>query len=431
MADTKKYKINRVSGVNSDGSAILETVHPETEAGQVLYSNTIGQTAVTNVDQALGALATLAQNSGVTSVNGQTGAVTLDKTSVGLGNVDNTSDAAKPVSTAQSTAISSAKSGAIQESKSYTDTQLTEYLKINTFLNTYKGKASGVAELDSSGKVPTSQLPSYVDDVLEYANLSGFPNVGEAGKIYVDKETNKTYRWSGTGYTEISASLALGETSSTAYAGDKGKANATAITTLQGQVSDLEDADGDNVKLTGDQTIAGTKKFSSAPQFLNGALISAGKALTFEVSSQNTNKVTIEVDDRSSSQSLMLPNASGTLALDTNATQSASGLMSSADKTKLDGIATGATANTGTVTSVKIAAGTGISVDNTAAITTSGTRTISLADSGVTAGSYSLVSVNAKGIVTGGNQLVQWGTPTNNTPSATLAVGGLFFELVE
>ena len=138
MADTKKYKINRVSGVNSDGSAILEIVHPETEAGQVLYSNTIGQTAVTNVDQALGALATLAQNSGVTSVNGQTGDVILDKTSIGLGNVDNTSDAAKPVSTAQSTAISSAKSGAIQESKSYTDTQLTEYLKINTFLNTYK-----------------------------------------------------------------------------------------------------------------------------------------------------------------------------------------------------------------------------------------------------------------------------------------------------
>lgn len=70
-------------------------------------------------------------------------------------------------------------------------------------------------------------MPSYVDDVLEYTNKSSFPTTGETGKIYVDTSTNKTYRWSGTAYVEISASLALGETSSTAYAGDKGKALAT------------------------------------------------------------------------------------------------------------------------------------------------------------------------------------------------------------
>ena len=86
-----------------------------------------------------------------------------------------------------------------------------------------KGAANGVAELDSSGKVPSSQLPSYVDDVLEYANLSSFPATGETGKIYIAKDTNKEYRWSGTAYVEISASLALGETSSTAYRGDRGK----------------------------------------------------------------------------------------------------------------------------------------------------------------------------------------------------------------
>lgn len=87
-----------------------------------------------------------------------------------------------------------------------------------------KGAASGVAELDSSGKVPTSQLPSYVDDVLEYTNKASFPATGETGKIYVDKATNLTYRWSGTAYVEISPSLALGETSSTAYRGDYGAA---------------------------------------------------------------------------------------------------------------------------------------------------------------------------------------------------------------
>ncbi len=86
-----------------------------------------------------------------------------------------------------------------------------------------KGAVNGVAELDESGKVPSSQLPSYVDDVLEFDSQSAFPETGESGKIYVAKDTNKTYRWSGSAYTEISASLALGETSSTAYPGDKGK----------------------------------------------------------------------------------------------------------------------------------------------------------------------------------------------------------------
>jgi hypothetical protein len=86
-----------------------------------------------------------------------------------------------------------------------------------------KGTASGVAELDANGKVPAAQLPSFVDDVLEYSAKSSFPTTGETGKIYVDTSTNKTYRWSGSAYVEISASLALGETSSTAYRGDRGK----------------------------------------------------------------------------------------------------------------------------------------------------------------------------------------------------------------
>ena len=86
-----------------------------------------------------------------------------------------------------------------------------------------KGVANGYAELDAGGKVPSSQLPSYVDDVLEYANQAAFPATGETGKIYIAQDTNVTYRWSGTAYVEISASLALGETSSTAYRGDRGK----------------------------------------------------------------------------------------------------------------------------------------------------------------------------------------------------------------
>ena len=93
---------------------------------------------------------------------------------------------------------------------------------VGALASSLKGAASGVAELDANGKVPTSQLPSYVDDVLEYSAKSGFPSTGETGKIYVDTSTNKTWRWGGSAYVEISPSLALGTTSSTAFRGDYG-----------------------------------------------------------------------------------------------------------------------------------------------------------------------------------------------------------------
>lgn len=109
------------------------------------------------------------------------------------------------------------------------DTAITNSL--NAFIST-KGQPGGLAELDSTGKVPAAQLPSYVDDVLEYSTKAQFPQTGETGKIYVAKDTNLTYRWTGTQYLEISQSLALGETSSTAYPGDKGKANRDALNSM-------------------------------------------------------------------------------------------------------------------------------------------------------------------------------------------------------
>ena len=100
---------------------------------------------------------------------------------------------------------------------------------------TSKGANNGVAELDENGKVPSAQLPSYVDDVIEgYLHTDGkmyeedshtTEITAESGKIYIDitDGVNKTYRWSGSTYAEISQSLALGETSSTAFRGDYGK----------------------------------------------------------------------------------------------------------------------------------------------------------------------------------------------------------------
>lgn len=90
---------------------------------------------------------------------------------------------------------------------------------------------SGVLNVDRVPSIPTTKLtgiinqvnlPSYVDDVLEFANKTAFPSTGESGKIYVAQDINKTYRWGGTAYVEISPSLALGTTSSTAFRGDYG-----------------------------------------------------------------------------------------------------------------------------------------------------------------------------------------------------------------
>lgn len=114
------------------------------------------------------------------------------------------------------------------------DTTITNNL--NAFINT-KGQPGGLAELDSTGKVPAAQLPSYVDDVLEFSTKDQFPQTGETGKIYVAKDTNLTYRWTGTQYLEISQSLALGETPSTAYPGDKGKANRDALNSMPTKIT--------------------------------------------------------------------------------------------------------------------------------------------------------------------------------------------------
>ena len=269
----------------------------------------------TNVQEALVAIKDIADNGGVTGVKGDSettyrkGNVNITKANVGLGNVTN-------------------------------DAQVKR---------SEMGAANGVATLDADGKVPAAQLPSYVDDVLEFANKAAFPTKGEDGKIYVAKDTNLTYRWSGSTYVEISVSLALGETSSTAYAGDKGKALAGRMTTAEGNIT-----------------------------------TNAGDIATLNTEVTNIKNGTTPVGKANQ--------------------------LTTGRKISLTGDATGNTTFDGTA-------------DKSIAVT--------LANSGVTAGTYSAVAVDAKGRVTAGSQIVEWGTAGQTTPSANLAVGGLFFMLVE
>lgn len=87
---------------------------------------------------------------------------------------------------------------------------------------TEKGANNGVATLDGSGKIPAAQLPASVDEIIEAENFNDLPEDGEESKIYVTLDDNKTYRWGGSSYVEISASIALGETTGTAFDGAKG-----------------------------------------------------------------------------------------------------------------------------------------------------------------------------------------------------------------
>jgi len=118
---------------------------------------------------------------------------------------------------------------------SYTDITVADYVPL-----TQKGTAFGVCPLGADSKVLVSYLPSFVDDILEYPSFSALPTTGESGKLYVTLDTNLTYRWSGTQYTEVSKSLALGETSETAYRGDRGKIAYDNSNTLVSQMATVQ-----------------------------------------------------------------------------------------------------------------------------------------------------------------------------------------------
>lgn len=363
---TQKYQI--IQKVSAEDNILI---HPETDADIVKYDNTTSQLNATDVKGAIDELKenidTITGGGTVTGVKGEaeetyrTGQVNITRANIGLGNVDNTSDMNKPVSTAQQAAIDAVKEDAAGK-----------YIPL-----TQKGAASGVASLDSTGKVPSSQLPSYVDDVLEYDSLSGFPVTGEDGKIYIAKDTNKSYRWSGSGYAEISKSLALGETSSTAYPGNKGKANADAIAALQAAQGNYQ-TKTDNSLPTTSKTVVG------AIGEVKGTADSAASAAA--------------------------ANADAIADLEDGTTPAGKAdKLSTPRNISLSGDVTGSASFDGSAN---------------AQIQTT------LKNSGVTAGSYSAVTVDAKGIVTGGAQSIEVGTSGQSAPSASLAVGGLFFKML-
>lgn len=198
--------------------------------------------------------------------------------------------------------------------------------ELTNFKNT-KGKANGLASLDDSGKVPSTQLPSYVDDVLEFTQLDQLPKPGESGKIYVVTSTNLQYRWSGSDYVEISKSLALGETSSTAYPGDKGKATTDVVNSLSDNlVNDVlvSQSDKNSVSLT-------IKSITKNPVKKNKELLLADGEpilLTDNTPILLADNVNDGLYDQADDKLITINQASSFTA----------GVMSASDKTKLDGL---------------------------------------------------------------------------------------------
>lgn len=287
--------------------------------------------------------------------------VPLDKNSVGLGNVDNTADLDKPISTATQNALNGKVDK--EENKSLVANDLITKLEglddqgtidtaiedVKNTIDQYtvnghkisenptltkadvglgnvtneaqiplaqKGANNGVATLDESGKVPSTQLPSFVDDVLEYENFEAFPETGESGKIYVTKDTNLEYRWSGTQYTQISKSIGLGETSSTAYAGDKGK-----------QIADR---------------VAEVYSANSVINGLSDVVFDSDDTSAKTLSADNALKTW---DGSGTSHDMKIPYA----------TTSKAGVMSAADKVKVDGALQTANAGIGILAGYTIA----------------------------------------------------------------------------
>jgi hypothetical protein len=261
------------------------------------------------------------------------------------------------------------------------------------------GAASGIATLGSDGKVPTAQLPSYVDDVLEFATQANFPVTGEASKIYVAKDTNKTYRWSGSTYVYITSG-AVGSVAGktgvvTLVKADVGLAN---VDNTADSVKNVLTA----TKLVTARTLSVSGDASGSTTFDGSA--NAGISVTLAnsgVTAGTYPKVTVDTKGRVTGGTTLLasdiPDISATYQ---------------PKNANLSSVANISTASTGLV---KMTNGVA-SLDSTAYITGnqsitvsgdasgSGTTAISLtlANSGVTAGTYKSVTVDAKGRVTGG-----------------------------
>ena len=227
---------------------------------------------------------------------------------------------------------------------------LYEQITSNYVANTLKGAANGVATLDANGLIPSSQLPGFVDEIIEgYRNPTDglfyeeasftTPIAGAEGKIYVDLTSKKIFRWGGqvSGFVEISESLALGETSGTAYEGSKGKALADKLDGISAGANKVEASETNgNIKIDGTETTVFTPDTASGSQ---AGYMSAADFTKLGGVSTGANKV----EASETNGNIKIDGTETNVFTPDNASASQAGYMSAADFTKLAGISGGST----------------------------------------------------------------------------------------
>ena len=210
LTETSDLDGSEIVPIVKDGenkSASVDTIRAGGPGGTVASVNgktgSVQITAGSNVtvDNSGANIVVSATGSGaVDSVNGETGVVVLD-----ADDISDTSTANKFVSAADKTKLSNLSgvntgdqdiSGIATNANDIADLQTSKQDTLGfTPENTVnKGQANGYAELDADGKVPSGQLPSYVDDVIEVADYASLPVTGESSKIYITIDDNKSYR---------------------------------------------------------------------------------------------------------------------------------------------------------------------------------------------------------------------------------------------
>jgi hypothetical protein len=165
--------------------------------------------------------------------------------------------------------------------------KVTYDLANNAIPQAQKGAANGVATLDAAGVIPASQLPSFVDDVLEYNNLAAFPTTGETGKIYVAIDTNKTYRWSGSAYIYITSGAVDSVGGSTGVVTDTDLL--TSIKRVDGSGSGLDADTVDGLQASAFYLASNPANYSSTTGTVTSVAVSAPTGLSVSGSPITTN----------------------------------------------------------------------------------------------------------------------------------------------
>jgi phage-related tail fiber protein len=384
-AQPLETKLTSISSLSDSSSGILRLTNGTASYDTNVYLT--GNQSISFTGDATG--------SGTTSV-----ALTLANSGVTSGTYNNSATAITPLTVDTKGRITSTGTNVTitpaWDSITGKPTTISGYGITDAVNSSLLGTTNGVATLGSDGKVPSTQLPSYVDDILEFANYAGLPATGETGKLYLALDTNKVYRWSGSVYIEIASSVGSADvatklvTSRTiSLTGDAtwsvafdGSANASSSLTLANSgvaassYGSATYASTFTVDSKGRLTAAGTSlitpawsNITSTPTTISGYGITDAQPLNSKLTS---------VSELSNSSTGLVKLTNGVASFDTN--------------TYLTG---------------------NQSISFTGDATGSGTTSVSLtlSNTGVIAGSYNQVTVDTKGRVSSG-------VSATNTPTA-------------